>query len=84
MEFETLDSLVVTVVEVLCVGIDLPVFRVINSRVLLIFVVGRLSDVSVLLSFSNGSLRPCASCQIVGSWSFSIPKEVEWNCTELE
>ena len=84
IEFETLNRLVVTVVEVFGVCIDIPISDILDGGVLQILVVSDLRDISKLLCLSDGTLRPCSSRQVVGSWTFLVTKEVEWYRTKLK
>lgn len=64
-EFKPLNCFIVTVVEILCISINLPVCRFSKSCVFGFFVICNLCCCSILLDFVNGSLRPGSSCQVV-------------------
>jgi len=83
-ELETLDGLVVAIMEEFCLIINLPVFWFSDSGVLCVLVVGNFGDVTVLLRLLDGSLGPSTGCKIVCTWIFRITEKVEWDSTELE
>ena len=64
-EFKPLNCFIVTVVEIFCISINLPVCRFSKSCVFGFFVICNLCCCSILLDFVNGSLRPGSSCQVV-------------------
>ena len=60
LELKALDGLVVTVVEVLCVGGHVPISRLGNGLVSVALVVGNFVCVAVFLGLFDGALGPCA------------------------
>ena len=83
-KFKALNRLVVTVMEILCVCIDIPFWGVSYSGIFWFLVICNLSRATVFFYLCNSSLRPGAGCQVV---CFRIPpfsKEVESDCTELQ
>ena len=73
-EFKTLNCFIVTVVEILCISINLPVCWLSNCSVFRLFVICNLSRCAVFLDLINGSLRPCSSCQVICFSTFTVSK----------
>ena len=73
-EFKTLNCFIVTVVEILCISINLPVCWLSNCSVFRLFVICNLSRCAVFLDLINGSLRPCPSCQVICFSTFTVSK----------
>ena len=79
VELEALDGLVVTVVEELGLGVDVPVGWLGNRCVSVGCVACDLVSGAVLLRLFDGALRPSARSQIVRSLLLSIAEQVVAN-----
>ena len=84
MEFESLNSLVITVVEKLGVGVDVPVGWLSERGITGSLVVGNLVGIAVLETFLDGALGPGTRGQIVRVLLLSIFQEVVADGGELE
>lgn len=61
VEFKTLNSFVIAVMEKGCILFNFPLSRVRNERVLVALVVSNLVGIAVLLSLSDSRFRPSTS-----------------------
>ena len=84
VKLESLNGLVVTIMEVLCICTDIPICGFSNGCVCILLVVSNFCYVAVLLSFFYCTLRPCSRSEIICYWTFGVTKEIERNCTELK
>lgn len=76
VELETLDCLIVAVVEELGIVGDVPLGGVSELRVARALVIGDLVGVAVLLGFTDGTLGPGARLEVVGLLFLSVFEEV--------
>lgn len=82
-EFETLDGLVVAVVEVGGILLDAPLFSWLDESVFILDVVCDLVCVAVFFCFFDGALGPSASGKVVGGGFSIIAEQVLADSAEL-
>lgn len=82
-ELKSLNGFVVTIVEEFRVTIDFPVSWFCDSGVARILVVGDLVSCAEFGCLFDSSLRPCASCKVVGNLSFTVSKKIVADSREL-